>query len=40
MGDFFVKGKKMTYVGIMLSIKSRKLEGEYSELENDDLYPQ
>lgn len=29
----------MTYVGIMLSIKARKLEGKYSELENGDLCP-
>lgn len=39
VGDFLPKGKKMTYVGILLSIKARKLEGEYSELENGDLYP-
>lgn len=39
VGDFLSGGKKTTHVEIMLSIKGRKLEGKYSELENGDLYP-
>lgn len=32
MGFFLREKKKITYLGIMLSIKARKLEGEYSKL--------
>lgn len=38
--DFFLKGKKkITYFGIMLSIKARKLEGEHSKLAKGAAYP-
>lgn len=36
----FFKRKKITYLGIMLSIKARKLEGEYSKLASGAAYPQ
>lgn len=38
---FFFKGekKKITYFGIMLSIKARKLEGEHSKLAKGVAYP-
>lgn len=40
MGFFFLKGKKkITYFGIMLSIKARKLEGEHSKLAKGAAYP-
>lgn len=39
VGDFLPRGKKMTYIGILLSIKARKLAGKYSKLENGGLYP-
>lgn len=35
----FFKRKKITYLGIMLSIKARKLEGEYSKLASGAAYP-
>lgn len=40
MGFFLREKKKITYLGIMLSIKARKLEGEYSKLASGAVYPQ
>lgn len=36
---FFVKGKKITYLGIMLSIKAKTLGGKYSKQANGIVYP-